>query len=230
MCVCTCDSVLAFVFRTGTYIVVRHCAKQEWSLCSVFGHSWVQQPQWAWGCAGCSFQVGPRVALWPPGVQKHAAARLQHREALCLVVAGAAAHLCLVLRGGEALHRPSSGQDHQGVPRHAPELEGESPVEEHDEHAVDPLKDGGGVLQGEALLAEEDSTWGSEVKENNGCTAGGRGGQWTHRDTKHKAGVQTSFWVFLKTSVYLSFMFVWWEYFHWGNVTKYCYPNTIGTR
>lgn len=90
---------------------------------------------------------------------------------------GAAAHLCLVFRCGEALYSPSSGQDHQGVPRHAPELKGKSPIEEHYEHAVDPLKDGRGVLQGEALLAKENSTWRSEVKENNGCTAGVRQGQ-----------------------------------------------------
>lgn len=75
------------------------------------------------------------------------------------MVVGATAHLCLVFRGGEVLHSTSSRQDHQGVSRHAPELKGKSPVEEHDEHAVDPLKDGGGVLQGEALLAKENSTW-----------------------------------------------------------------------
>lgn len=80
---------------------------------------------------------------------------VQHREALRLAVAGADLRLVF----GEARHATSSGQDHQGVPRHAPELEGERPVEDHDEHAVDPLKDGGGVLQGEALLAEENSTW-----------------------------------------------------------------------
>lgn len=80
---------------------------------------------------------------------------VQHREALRLAVAGADLRLVF----GEARHASSSGQDHQGVPRHAPELEGERPVEDHDEHAVDPLKDGGGVLQGEALLAEENSTW-----------------------------------------------------------------------
>lgn len=84
-------------------------------------------------------------------------ARFHHREPLNLVGVGAAAHLCLVFRV-EFLHRPPSGQDHQGVPRHVPELKGKRPVEEHDEHAVDPLKDGGGVLQDEALLAEENST------------------------------------------------------------------------
>lgn len=81
---------------------------------------------------------------------------------------GSSAHLSFVFRGGEAVYSPSSGQDHQGVPRHAPELKRKSPVEEHDERAVDPLKDGGGVLQAEALLAKENSTWWSEVKENNG--------------------------------------------------------------
>lgn len=75
------------------------------------------------------------------------------------MVVGPSAHLCFVFRGGEALYSPSSGQDHQRVPRHAPELKRKSPVEEHDERAVDPLEDGGGVLQGETLLAEENSTW-----------------------------------------------------------------------
>lgn len=80
-----------------------------------------------------------------------------------MVVGAAAFRLHLVSgRGGEA--RPprsssSSGQDCQCVARHAAKLEGECPVEEHDEHAVGPLEDGGGVLQGEALLAEEDAAW-----------------------------------------------------------------------
>lgn len=76
------------------------------------------------------------------------------------MVVGAATHLRLVSRGGEALQpSSSSGQHHQGVPGHAPELKGKGPIEEHDEHTVDPLKDGGGVLQGEAFLAKENSTW-----------------------------------------------------------------------
>lgn len=79
---------------------------------------------------------------------------------------GAAAHLHLVSRAGEVVHRPSSGQDLQVDPRHVPELEGKRPVEEHDERAVDPLKDGGGVVQDKALLEKENATWGSEVKEN----------------------------------------------------------------
>lgn len=69
---------------------------------------------------------------------------------------------------GEAQDASSSGQNHQSVAWDAAKLEGERPVEAHDEHAVDPLKDGGGVLQGEALLAEENATWGSKVKENRG--------------------------------------------------------------
>lgn len=74
------------------------------------------------------------------------------------MVAGSA-DLCLVVRGGEALHHPAFGEHHQGVPRHAPEFKGKSPIEEHDDRAVDPLKDGGGVLQGIALLAEKNPTW-----------------------------------------------------------------------
>ncbi len=88
------------------------------------------------------------------------------------MVAWAAAHLCLLVRGGETRCCAPSGQNHQGVPWHAPKLKGKSPEEEHDEHTVDPLKDGRGVLQGKALLAKENSTWWSEVKEDNVCTAG----------------------------------------------------------
>lgn len=54
---------------------------------------------------------------------------------------------------------PRSGQDEQGVSRHVPKLKGKRSVEEHDEYTVEPLKDGRGMLQDEALLAEEDSTW-----------------------------------------------------------------------
>lgn len=73
------------------------------------------------------------------------------------MVVGAANSLHLVVRA-EAPVRTSSGQDHQGFSRHVTKLEGKSPVEEHDEHAVDPLKNGGGVLQDKALLTEENST------------------------------------------------------------------------
>lgn len=73
------------------------------------------------------------------------------------MVVGAANSLHLVVRV-EAPVRASSGQDHQGFSRHVTKLEGKGPVEEHDEHAVDPLKDGGGVLQDKALLTEENST------------------------------------------------------------------------
>lgn len=100
------------------------------------------------------------------------------------MVVGASAHLHLVLRGGEAGDGRTPRQDHQGVPRNTAELKGEGAVEEHDEHAVDPLKDGGGVLQGETLLAEENSALGSEVKENNVCSAGVR--QQTHSLSRPK--------------------------------------------
>lgn len=73
------------------------------------------------------------------------------------MVVGAANSLHLVVRA-EALERASSGQNHQGFYRHVTKLEGKSPIKEHNEHAVDPLKDGRGVLQDKALLAEENST------------------------------------------------------------------------
>lgn len=75
------------------------------------------------------------------------------------MVAGPSTDLHLLLRGGEAVHSLSSGKHRQGVPRHPPKLKGERPVEEHDEHTVDPLEDGGGVLQDKALLAKENSAW-----------------------------------------------------------------------
>lgn len=83
-------------------------------------------------------------------------ASLQDRQIVRLRVTRASCGLRLLLSGGETA---SSGEHHQSVPRHAPELEGKRPVEDHDEHAVDPLKDGRGVLQRKALLAKEDSTW-----------------------------------------------------------------------
>lgn len=92
---------------------------------------------------------------------------LQDWHALYLAVVGSSAYLCLVLSSGESRYCPSSGEDHEGVSRHAPKLKSKSPKEEHDEDAVGPLKNGRGMLQDEALLAEEDSTWWSEIKENN---------------------------------------------------------------
>lgn len=121
----------------------------------------------------CRFGTMTQPSLWTPPPHPHPQGSWRtlpvwfHYGEPLLMVIGAAAHLCFVL-GGEFVHHPSSGQDHQGVPRHVPELKGKRPVEKHDEHTVDPLEDGGGVLQDEALLAEEDSTWRSEVKENPG--------------------------------------------------------------
>lgn len=64
-------------------------------------------------------------------------------------------HLGLVVRHGVALFFGPFGQDHERVPGNVRKLKGKSPVEQHDEHTVDPLEDGGGVLEDEALLAKE---------------------------------------------------------------------------
>lgn len=95
---------------------------------------------------------------------------LKDWQVLCLVVAGPAANLRLVSSEGEAGESPSFGENDQGVGWHPSKLKGKRPIEEHDDHAVDPLKDGGGVLQGEALLAEKNSTWWWEVKEKQHTT------------------------------------------------------------
>lgn len=55
--------------------------------------------------------------------------------------------------------RSSPGQHGHRVPGHAGKLEGEGPVKQHDDAAEHPLEDGRGVLQDEALLAEEDAAW-----------------------------------------------------------------------
>ena len=54
---------------------------------------------------------------------------------------------------------PSPGQHHQGLPGHTGELEGKGAIEEHDDDAEDPLEDGRGVLEDEALLQEEHAAW-----------------------------------------------------------------------
>lgn len=48
---------------------------------------------------------------------------------------------------------------HHGVAADAAELVGECSVIHQDEDGEDPLADGGGVLQHEALVNEEDATW-----------------------------------------------------------------------
>lgn len=48
---------------------------------------------------------------------------------------------------------------HHGVAADAAELVGEGSVINQDEDGEDPLADGGGVLQHEALVNEEDATW-----------------------------------------------------------------------
>lgn len=153
--------------------------------------------------AGCSSQALVSSTLVqglpfdPPRGSESAVVQLQDWQILCLVVVGPSAYLCLVFRSWETLCSPPSGQDHEGVPRHAAELKSKSPVEEHDEHAVDPLEDGGGVLQGEAVLAKENSAWGSEVKENNGCTAGVTVSHtWSHTHTTQNLSLSIRYIVY----------------------------------
>lgn len=46
---------------------------------------------------------------------------------------------------------------HHGLAGDGAELVGEGPVEDEDDHCKDPLADGGGVLQDETLVDEEDT-------------------------------------------------------------------------
>lgn len=48
---------------------------------------------------------------------------------------------------------------HQGVSGDGAELVGERAVEDEDEDGEDPLADGGGVLQDEALVYKERAAW-----------------------------------------------------------------------
>lgn len=54
---------------------------------------------------------------------------------------------------------------HHGLAGDGAELVGEGAVEDQDVHREDPLADGRGVLQDEALVDEEDAAWGGGVKE-----------------------------------------------------------------
>lgn len=55
---------------------------------------------------------------------------------------------------------------HHGLAGDGAKFVGEGAVEDQDVHCEDPLADGGGVLQDEALVDEEDAAWEEEdVKE-----------------------------------------------------------------
>jgi len=58
-------------------------------------------------------------------------------------------------QGPAPIQGPAPSQRHHGLRGHAGELEGEGPVEDHDDDAEDPLKDSRGVLEEHALLQEE---------------------------------------------------------------------------
>lgn len=61
---------------------------------------------------------------------------------------------------------------HHGVTSDGAELIGEGAVEDQDVHGEDPLADGCGVLQDEALVDKENATWEKEdVKEKQSGTA-----------------------------------------------------------
>lgn len=68
--------------------------------------------------------------------------------------------------------------DHQGLAGDSAKLVGEGAVKNQDVHGEDPLTDGCSVLQDEALMDEEDSTWGARVKEGKYC-------QYMHKINKH---------------------------------------------
>lgn len=63
---------------------------------------------------------------------------------------------------------------HHRVAGDGAKLVGEGAVEDQDVHREDPLTDGSGVLQDEALVDEEDAAWrgGGGVKGNNRGGAG----------------------------------------------------------
>lgn len=63
---------------------------------------------------------------------------------------------------------------HHRVAGDRAKLVGEGAVEDQDVHREDPLADGSGVLQDEALVDEEDAAWrgGGGVKGNNRGGAG----------------------------------------------------------
>lgn len=85
--------------------------------------------------------------------------QLQDGQVFCLEVAGSPTDLRFVPREGEAGKSPSSREGNQRVSWYAPKFKRKRPIEEHDDHAVDPLEDGRGVLEDETLLAEKNSTW-----------------------------------------------------------------------
>lgn len=55
---------------------------------------------------------------------------------------------------------------HHGLAGDCAKLIGEGAVEDQDVHCEDPFTDGCSVLQGEALMDEEDAAWEEEIKED----------------------------------------------------------------
>lgn len=75
---------------------------------------------------------------------------------------------------------------HHGVTGDGAELIGEGAVEDQDVHGEDPLADGCGVLQDEALVDKENATWEKEdVKEKQRGTAELTVSQQTYKTCKH---------------------------------------------
>lgn len=81
--------------------------------------------------------------------------RLQH--VFALVWAGPSQRLHLVFSPSGAQGPPSSQHSHGGF-GHAGKLKHEGPVEQDDDDAEDPFKDGRRVLEDKAFLAEEHAT------------------------------------------------------------------------
>lgn len=86
---------------------------------------------------------------------KQSVRSLQHIFTLVWTRPSQRLHLVFSPSGSQG---PTSSQHSHGGSGHAGKLEGERPVEQDDDDAEHPFKDGRGVLEDKAFLAEEHAT------------------------------------------------------------------------